>query len=61
VEAFRLLNRVLIQKQRISKIRGLDRLGKTVVEAARQSSVIGQLWTKVASASLDSHRRIPAL
>ena len=56
VEAFGLLNRVLIQKQRISKIRGLDRLGKTVVEAARQSPVIGQLWTKVASAPLELDR-----
>ena len=32
-------------------------MDKTVVEAARQSPVIGQLWTKVAIASLDSHRR----
>jgi DNA transposition AAA+ family ATPase len=40
---FRLLNRVLTQMERIAKINGLDRLDKTVVEAARQSLVIGQL------------------
>ena len=40
---FRLLNRVLPQMERIAKINGLDRLDKTVVEAARQSLVIGQL------------------
>ena len=34
---FRLLNRVLTQMERIAKINGLDRLDKTVVEAARQS------------------------
>ena len=37
---FRLLNRVLTQMERIAKINGLDRLDKTVVEAARQSLVI---------------------
>jgi hypothetical protein len=37
------LNRVLTQMERIAKINGLDRLDKTVVEAARQSLVIGQL------------------
>jgi DNA transposition AAA+ family ATPase len=40
---FRLLNQVLTQMERIAKINGLDRLDKTVVEAARQSLVIGQL------------------
>jgi DNA transposition AAA+ family ATPase len=40
---FRLLNRVLTQMERIAKINGLDRLDKTVVEAARQSLVIRQL------------------
>jgi DNA transposition AAA+ family ATPase len=39
----RLLNRVLTQMERIAKINGLDRLDKTVVEAARQSLVIEQL------------------
>jgi len=34
---------VLTQMERIAKINGLDRLDKTVVEAARQSLVIGQL------------------
>ena len=40
---FRLFNRVLTQMERIAKINGLDRLDKAVVEAARQSLVIGQL------------------
>jgi hypothetical protein len=34
---------VLTQMERIAKINGLDRLDKTVVEAARQSLVVGQL------------------
>jgi hypothetical protein len=40
---FRLLNRVPTPMERIAKIIGLDRLDKTVVEAARQSLVIGKL------------------
>jgi DNA transposition AAA+ family ATPase len=40
---FRLLNRVLIKMEQIAKIYGLDRLDKTVVEAARQNLVIGEL------------------
>jgi len=43
VENFRLLNRMLTQMERIAKTNNLDRLVKTVVEAARQSLVIGQL------------------
>jgi hypothetical protein len=38
---FRLLNRLLTQMERILKINALQQVTKTVVEAARESLVIG--------------------
>ena len=38
---FRLLNRLLTQMERILEINALDKVTKTVVEAARESLVIG--------------------
>jgi DNA transposition AAA+ family ATPase len=40
---FRLLNRLLTQMQRILEINALDQVTKAVVEAARESLVIGQV------------------
>jgi len=40
---FRLLNRLLTQIQRILEINTLEEVTKTVVEAARESLVIGQV------------------
>ena len=40
---FRLLNRLLTQIERILEINALDEVTKTVVEAARESLVIGQV------------------
>jgi len=39
---FRLLNRLLTQIERILEINALQQVTKTVVEAARESPVIGQ-------------------
>jgi len=39
---FRLLNRLLTQIERILEINALQQVTKTVVEAARESLVIGQ-------------------
>jgi DNA transposition AAA+ family ATPase len=39
---FRLLNRLLTQMERILEINALQQVTKTVVEAARESLVIGQ-------------------
>jgi Holliday junction resolvasome RuvABC ATP-dependent DNA helicase subunit len=39
---FRLLNRLLTQVERILEINALQQVTKTVVEAARESLVIGQ-------------------
>ena len=39
---FRLLNRLLTQVERILEINALQELAKAVVEAARESLVIGQ-------------------
>jgi len=40
---FRLLNRLLTQIQRILEINTLEQVSKAVVEAARESLVIGQV------------------
>jgi hypothetical protein len=40
---FRLLNRLLTQMERILEINSLAQLTKAVVEAARESLVIGQI------------------
>jgi len=39
---FRLLNRLLIQMERILEINALEEVTKQVVEAARESLIIGQ-------------------
>ena len=39
---FRLLNRLLTQMERILEINALQQVTKTVIEAARESLVIGQ-------------------
>lgn len=40
---FRLLNRLLTQIDRILEVNALELVAKTVVEAARESLVIGQV------------------
>ena len=40
---FRLLGRLLTQAERILEINGLTRVNTTVIDAARESLVIGQL------------------
>lgn len=40
---FRLLNRLLTQMERILEINGLVQVNKAVVEASRESLVIGQV------------------
>jgi len=40
---FRLLNRLLTQIERILEINALQQVSKTLVEAARESFVIGQV------------------
>jgi hypothetical protein len=46
---FRLLNRLLTQAERILEINALRELNKSVVEAARESLVIGETWGVVLS------------